>query len=88
MEALDIQGSERVINDILLIFPIAPSIWEPLVKASYLEKLIASKSSDLTLAFREPSKLPKGIVGRTAQIRSVAQPEDRWVWWIYMSILE
>lgn len=38
--------------------------------------------------FKEPSTLPKGIVGRIAQIRSVSQVEDRWVWWAHMSVLE
>ena len=64
-------------EDIPLIFPVAAGVWELIVKAPYLEKFTVLKGSKHKLTFREPSKLPKGIIGRIAQVRSVAHREDR-----------
>lgn len=81
-------GTEKVKAAVPLIFPVAAGTWELLVDALYLEKLVISNHSEFPLVFREPSALPKGIVGRIAQIRSVAQTEDRWVWWAHLGVLE
>ena len=81
-------GMEKVKGAVPLIFPIAAGTWELLVDALYLEKLMISDHSEFPLVFREPSALPKGIVGRIAQIRSVARFEDLWVWWVHLGVLE
>ena len=81
-------GTEKVKGAVPLIFPVAAGVWELLVDALYLEKLVISNHSEFPFVFREPSALPKGIVGRIAQIRSVAQFEDRWVWWAHLGLLE
>ena len=81
-------SSEWVRGAVPLIFPVAAGTWELLVDALYLEKVMISNHSGFPLIFKEPSTLPKGIVGRIAQIRSVSQVEDRWVWWAHMSVLE
>lgn len=81
-------GPSREDDEIPLIFPVAAGVWELLVKKPYLDGLIDSDCSGVPLAFQEPSKLPKGMVGRTAQIRSVANHKDRWVWGIHLGVLE
>ncbi|KAL8879469.1 MAG: hypothetical protein Q9192_008232 [Flavoplaca navasiana] len=83
-----ILGMEKVKGAVPLIFPVAAGTWELLIDALYLEKLIISNHPEFPLVFREPSTLPKGIVGRIAQIRSVAQFEDRWVWWAHLGVVE
>lgn len=80
-------GPSRENDEIPLIFPVAAGVWELLVKKPYLDGLMVSGCSQFPLVFREPSKLPKGIVGRTAQIRSVANGKDRWVWGIHLGFL-
>ena len=90
---LDLAGSLMLCSkwdteDIPLIFPVTAGIWELIVKAPYLEKLMVLKGSKHELTLREPSKMPKGIVGRMAQVRSVARRKDRWVWWIHMGLME
>ncbi|KAL8892847.1 MAG: hypothetical protein Q9215_000211 [Flavoplaca cf. flavocitrina] len=81
-------GTEKAKGAVLLIFPVAAGTWELLIDALYLEKLLISNHSEFPLVFTEPSGLPKGIVGRIAQIRSVARFEDRWVWWAHLGVLE
>lgn len=81
-------GSKRVKGSVASIFPVAAGTWELLIDVLYLQKLLISNHSGLPLVFTQPSALPKGIVGRMAQIRSVAQFEDRWVWWVLMRVLE
>ncbi|KAL8844027.1 MAG: hypothetical protein Q9176_001722 [Flavoplaca citrina] len=81
-------GTEKAKGAVPLIFPVAAGTWELLVDALYVEKLLISNHSEIPLVFREPSALPKGIVGRIAQIRSVARFEDRWLWWAHLGVLE
>ncbi|KAL8993476.1 MAG: hypothetical protein Q9169_006318 [Polycauliona sp. 2 TL-2023] len=82
-------SSEWQVENIPMIFPVAAGVWELLVKKPYLDELKESKSSNYpALAFLQPTKLPKGIVGRIAQIRSVAQPKDRWVFGLHLAMLE
>ncbi|KAL8674095.1 MAG: hypothetical protein Q9168_001490 [Polycauliona sp. 1 TL-2023] len=76
------------VEDIPLIFPVALGYWEILVRKPYLDELMVYNSSEYPLIFREPSSLPKGIVGRIAQSRSVAQAKDRWVCGVHMGLLE
>ncbi|KAL8914379.1 MAG: hypothetical protein Q9171_001009 [Xanthocarpia ochracea] len=71
--------SSWLAEDIPMIFPVASGVWELLVERSYLHKLLISNCSNQPLAIYEPPSLPKGIVGRAAQIRSVARLDDRWV---------
>ena len=79
-------------DEIPLIFPVAAGIWELLIKKPYLANLMLSSSSsssvEFPLNFQLPSQLPKGIVGRAAQIRAAAQGKDRWVWGIHVAVLE
>ncbi|KAL8657387.1 MAG: hypothetical protein Q9226_001968 [Calogaya cf. arnoldii] len=77
-----------VAKDIALIFPVVDGVWELLVKEVYLTWLSECSYPEFPVEFREPSKLPKGIVGRTAQIHSLAEPDDRWVSGIYMGFVE
>ncbi|KAL8848761.1 MAG: hypothetical protein Q9221_006232 [Calogaya cf. arnoldii] len=79
---------EFVVEDIALIFPVADGVWELLVKEVSFGWLFGRSYPEFPVKFREPSKLPKGIVGRTAQIHSLAEPDDRWVWGIHMGFVE
>ncbi|KAL8804591.1 MAG: hypothetical protein Q9200_005769 [Gallowayella weberi] len=81
-------GSERVKGSVASIFPVAAGTWELLIDALYLEKLLISNHSKVPLVSTEISALPKGMVGRIAQIRSVVQFKDRWVWWAHIRVLE
>ncbi|KAI4224369.1 MAG: hypothetical protein L6R36_004706 [Xanthoria steineri] len=73
--------------EIPLIFPVAPGIWELLIKKPHLANLMLS-SSEFPMNFELPSQLPKGIVGRAAQIRAAARGKDRWVWGVHLAVLE
>ena len=75
-------------EDIPLIFPVATGVWELLVERPYLHKLLISNCSNHPLAIYEPAALPKGIFGRSAQIRSVARLDDRWVSGVLIDTLE
>ena len=76
-------------DEIPLIFPVAAGIWELLIQKPYLANLMLSSSSKSPLNFQLPSQLPKGIVGRAAQIRAVAgRDKDRWVWGVHVAVLE
>ena len=73
--------------EIPLIFPVAAGIWELLIKKPHLANLILS--SEFHLNFQLPTQLPKGIIGRAAQIRAVAgRGKDRWVWVVHLAVLE
>ncbi|KAL8863519.1 MAG: hypothetical protein Q9178_000200 [Gyalolechia marmorata] len=80
--------SSWLAEDIPLIFPIASGVWELLVERSYLQKLLISNCSNHPLAIYEPATLPKGIVGRAAQIHSVSRLDDRWVSGVLIDMLE
>ncbi|KAL8790336.1 MAG: hypothetical protein Q9213_000688 [Squamulea squamosa] len=80
--------STWLVEDVPLIFPVAAGVWELLVKRSYLDKLLATHKPVPFLKFKELTTLPKGVVGRSAQIRSVAQPNDRWVSGLHLGLLE
>ncbi|KAL8772918.1 MAG: hypothetical protein Q9209_001938 [Squamulea sp. 1 TL-2023] len=80
--------SSWLVEDVPLVFPVASGVWELLVKKSYLDKLLATYEPVASLNFQEPTCLPKGVVGRSAQIRSVAQPVDRWVSGLHLGLLE
>ncbi|KAI4248506.1 MAG: hypothetical protein L6R40_001067 [Gallowayella cf. fulva] len=74
--------------DIPLIFPIANGVYELLVRCSYLDELVTAFQDISSTEFRRPTTLPKGMVGRAAQMRSVALPNDAWVTRIYLELLE
>ncbi|KAL8806810.1 MAG: hypothetical protein Q9182_001070 [Xanthomendoza sp. 2 TL-2023] len=78
----------RNVSDIPLIFPVADGLWELVIRGSYLDDLIKALHSNLFMDFQEPSTLPKGIVGRAAQISSAVDLDDAWVIRIYVELLE
>ncbi|KAL8813761.1 MAG: hypothetical protein Q9200_000014 [Gallowayella weberi] len=86
-ESLMPRACENV-SDIPLIFPIADGIWELVIQGSYLDVLIKALGSTVFMDFQEPSMLPKGIVGRLAQISSVVDLDDTWVTRIYVELVE
>lgn len=74
-------------DEIALIFPVAAGIWELLIKKPHLANLMLS--SEFHLNFQLPTQLPKGIVGRAAQIRAAAgRGKDSWVWGLHLGVLE
>ncbi|KAL8951022.1 MAG: hypothetical protein Q9222_002968 [Ikaeria aurantiellina] len=75
-------------NDIPVIFPIAPDIWELIIEASYLKGLRrTARLGEFTL-FPKPGGVPKGLMGRAAQVTSVVLQTDSWVSAIYLDLIQ
>ncbi|KAL8714100.1 MAG: hypothetical protein Q9220_001828 [cf. Caloplaca sp. 1 TL-2023] len=74
--------------DIPAIFPLAPQKWELIVEASYLKKLRGEVCFGQSTTFIEPPGMPKGLMGRAAQVASVVLDIDSWVSAIYLDLIQ